>query len=81
VLDVARAAAEGPWESVWVYHHFHTVPVPTEEVTHEAWSLMAALGAARQRVRLGQMCACMGYRNPAFATQRGSMLEACTLTS
>lgn len=63
------------------YDHFHTVPVPTEEVTHEAWSLMAALGAATQRVRLGQMCTCMGYRNPAFATQRGSMLEACTLTS
>jgi F420-dependent oxidoreductase-like protein len=42
------------------------VPVPTEEATHEAWSLMAALGAATQRVRLGQMCTCMAYRNPAY---------------
>jgi F420-dependent oxidoreductase-like protein len=64
--DVARYAEAGPWESVWVYDHFHTVPVATDEACHEAWSLMAALGAATERVRLGQMCTCMGYRNPAY---------------
>jgi F420-dependent oxidoreductase-like protein len=42
------------------------VPVPTEEATHEAWSLMAALAVTTQRVRLGQMCTCMAYRNPAY---------------
>jgi F420-dependent oxidoreductase-like protein len=64
--DLVQAADRGPWESVWVYDHFHTVPVPTEEATHEAWSLMAAFGAVSERVRLGQMCTCMGYRNPAY---------------
>ena len=29
--DVAKHADEGPWESVWVYDHFHTVPRPTDE--------------------------------------------------
>ena len=43
--DVARHADAGPWESVWVYDHFHTVPQPTDEACHEAWTLMAALGA------------------------------------
>jgi F420-dependent oxidoreductase-like protein len=66
MLDVARRAEAGPWESIWVYDHFHTVPVPTDEVTYEAWTLMAALAAATERVRLGQMCTCMGYRNPAY---------------
>ena len=66
MLDIARRADAGPWESIWVYDHFHTVPVPTEEATHEAWSLMAAYAAATDRVRLGQMCTCMGYRNPAY---------------
>jgi F420-dependent oxidoreductase-like protein len=66
MLDVAKRAEAGPWESIWVYDHFHTVPVPTEEATHEAWSLMAALAASTERVRLGQMCTCMGYRNPAY---------------
>ena len=64
--DVARHADAGPWESVWVYDHFHTVPRPTDEACHEAWTLMAALGATTERVRLGQMCTCMSYRNPAY---------------
>jgi len=66
MLNVAKLAESGPYESVWVFDHFHTVPVPTEDATHEAWTLMAALGAATSRVRLGQMCTCMGYRNPAY---------------
>jgi F420-dependent oxidoreductase-like protein len=49
-----------------VYDHFHTTPVPTDEATHEAWTLMAAFAASTSRVRLGQMCTCMGYRNPAY---------------
>ncbi|MFD4179685.1 LLM class F420-dependent oxidoreductase [Rhodococcus sp. NPDC058514] len=59
-------AESGPWESVWVYDHFHTVPAPTEEATHEAWSLMSALGAVTSTIRLGQMCTSIGYRNPAY---------------
>ncbi len=66
MMDVVRAAEDGPFESIWVYDHFHTVPTPTHEATHEAWSLMAAFGAATSRVRLGQMCTCMSYRNPAY---------------
>lgn len=64
----AHADREGsPWESIWVYDHFHTVPVPSDtEATHEAWSLMSAFAASTSRVRLGQMCTCMSYRNPAY---------------
>jgi F420-dependent oxidoreductase-like protein len=69
--DVMRGLAEhadrgDAWESVWVYDHFHTVPEPTDEACHEAWSLMAAFAATTERVRLGQMCTCMAYRNPAY---------------
>jgi F420-dependent oxidoreductase-like protein len=54
------------WDSLWVYDHFHTVPVPTGEATHEAWSLMAAYAATTSRIKLGQMCTAMSYRNPAY---------------
>lgn len=57
---------DGAFTSVWVYDHFHTTPQPSDQATHEAWSLMAGLGAVTSRVRLGQMCTCMGYRNPAY---------------
>jgi F420-dependent oxidoreductase-like protein len=51
-----------------VYDHFHTIPEghQSEEATHEAWSLMAAFAATTTRIRLGQMCTCMSYRNPAY---------------
>ena len=47
---LAQAADAGPWASLWVYDHFHTVPVPTEEATHEAWTLMAAFAASTSRI-------------------------------
>ncbi|RVW04200.1 LLM class F420-dependent oxidoreductase [Rhodococcus xishaensis] len=64
--DLALRADRGPWESIWVYDHFHTVPEPTDEATHEAWSLVSAFAAITERVRLGQMCTAMSYRNPAY---------------
>lgn len=65
--DLATWADDGDaFESVWVYDHFHAVPEPNGEATHEAWSLISAFAAATSRVRLGQMCTCMAYRNPAY---------------
>jgi F420-dependent oxidoreductase-like protein len=76
MLGVARHAEAGPWESVWVYDHFHTVPRPTQEATHEAWTLMAALAAATGRLRLGQMCTCTGYRNPMYLAKVAATVDA-----
>lgn len=56
----------GIWDSLWVYDHFHTVPMPTDEATHEAWSLMSAYAATTSRIKLGQMCTAMSYRNPVY---------------
>jgi F420-dependent oxidoreductase-like protein len=64
--DLATYADNGAWDSLWVYDHFHTVPVPTDEATHEAWSLMAAYAATTSRIKLGQMCTAMSYRNPVY---------------
>ncbi|GGG22580.1 LLM class F420-dependent oxidoreductase [Rhodococcoides trifolii] len=72
---VAQHADAGPWESLWVYDHFHTVPEPTDEATHEAWSLMSAFAASTSRVRLGQMCTSMGYRNPAYLAKVAATVD------
>ena len=63
---LATHADGGAWDSLWVYDHFHTVPMPTDEATHEAWTLMAAYAATTSRIKLGQMCTAMSYRNPAY---------------
>ncbi|BDV32030.1 LLM class F420-dependent oxidoreductase [Microbacterium terricola] len=72
---LAQRADEGPWESLWVYDHFHTVPVVSEEATHEAWTLMAAFAAVTDRIRLGQMCTSMGYRNPAYLAKVAATVD------
>ncbi len=63
---LAAYADDSTWDSLWVYDHFHTVPMPTDEATHEAWSLMSAYAASTSRIKLGQMCTAMGYRNPVY---------------
>ncbi|WP_280408698.1 LLM class F420-dependent oxidoreductase [Nocardia brasiliensis] len=70
-----RADAADIWESLWVYDHFHTVPVPTAEATHEAWTLMSAFAASTSRVRLGQMCTAMSYRNPAYLAKVAATVD------
>ncbi len=77
MLDLAqRADAEEAWESLWVYDHFHTTPEPTEEATHEAWTLLAAFAATTGRVRLGQMCTCMSYREPTYLAKVAATVDA-----
>lgn len=75
ISDLAARADAGPWESVWVYDHMHTSPLTSSEATHEAWSLMSALGAVTSRVRLGQMCTCLGYRNPALLAKIAATVD------
>lgn len=75
ITGLAAHADSGPWESVWVYDHMHTAPYTRGEATHEAWSLMAGLGAVTSRVRLGQMCTCIGYRNPALLAKAAATVD------
>ena len=64
------------YASVWVYDHFHTVPSPTQDPTFECWSLMAALSQVTENVRIGQMCTCNSYRNPAYLTKVASTIDS-----
>jgi F420-dependent oxidoreductase-like protein len=73
--DVAVAAEVAGYESIWVYDHFHTVPNPTQEVTHEAWSLMGALAVTTKRIRMGQMCTCNAYRLPSYLAKVAATVD------
>jgi F420-dependent oxidoreductase-like protein len=75
MLDVARRIEDGGYDTVWVYDHFHTVPEPSQEPTFECWTVMAALAAATERVRLGQMCTCNSYRQPSYMAKVASTVD------
>ncbi|GAB3578424.1 LLM class F420-dependent oxidoreductase [Calidifontibacter terrae] len=77
MADLARRFDDhNGWESLWVYDHFHTTPEPSGEATHEAWTLMSAFAAVTQRVRLGQMCSCMSYREPTYLAKVAATVDA-----
>jgi F420-dependent oxidoreductase-like protein len=74
--DLATYVDDGDaWDSLWVYDHFHTVPMPTAEATHEAWSLMSAYAATTTRIKLGQMCTAMSYRNPVYLAKVAATVD------
>jgi F420-dependent oxidoreductase-like protein len=75
MTSVAKTIERSGYESLWVFDHFHTVPEPTQEVTYEAWSLMAALAAVTDTVRLGQMCTCNTYRPPAYLAKVAASID------
>jgi F420-dependent oxidoreductase-like protein len=75
IRAVAEAAERGGYEGLWVYDHFHTTPLTTQQATHEAWTLMAALAAATSTIRLGQMCTCVAYRPPAYLAKVAATID------
>ena len=75
MTSVAQTIEAWEYDSLWVYDHFHTVPHPTQEVTYEAWTLMAALAAVTETVRLGQMCTCNTYRQPSYLAKVAASID------
>jgi F420-dependent oxidoreductase-like protein len=74
-VAVAQQADRLGFESIWIYDHFHTVPRPTDEMTFESFTSLAALAAVTERVRLGQIVICNGFRNPALTAKMASMVD------
>ena len=76
IIEASARIEKLNYASVWVYDHFHTVPSPTQDPTFECWSLMAALSQVTENVRIGQMCTCNSYRNPAYLTKVASTIDS-----
>ena len=74
-IELAKQAEELGFESLWVFDHFHTVPA-ADRGDH----LRVVLGADRardgdERVRLGHMVVCAGFRNPALTAKMSSTID------
>ncbi len=74
-VEIAVLAEELGYDSVWVYDHFHNVPVPAHETMFECWTTLAAISQRTSRVRLGQMVGCALYRNPGLLAKVTSNID------
>src|SRR4051812_26417464 len=75
---VARLADAGPWDSIWLYDHFHTVPEPTTNSVFECWTATATLARDTSRVNIGQMVGCNGYRQPSLYAKIASTVDVAS---
>jgi F420-dependent oxidoreductase-like protein len=74
-VDIAVKAEELGFDSLWVYDHFHNVPVPAHEAVFECWTTIAAISQRTTKIRLGQMVGCNSYRNPSVLAKITSTVD------
>jgi F420-dependent oxidoreductase-like protein len=74
VAAARRADALG-FDSIWLFDHMHTTPEARDIPSFEAFTALAALAPVTERVRLGQLVTCAGFRNPALLAKMVSTLD------
>ena len=75
VRDIAVDAEAAGLDSVWVFDHvlFRFDGVTTG--IHECWTVLAAIAEATDRVELGTLVMCTGFRNAALLAKMAATLD------
>ena len=74
--QMARLAEDVGFDSIWVTDHFiHRPPDEPEHGPWECWSLLSALAAVTDRVELGTLVICTGFRNPTLLAKMADTVE------
>src|SRR5215213_6860584 len=72
---MARAAEAAGFDSIWLGDHLLSrADERPERGPWEAWTLLAALAAATERVRLGPLVACAGFHSPGLVAKMAATL-------
>jgi alkanesulfonate monooxygenase SsuD/methylene tetrahydromethanopterin reductase-like flavin-dependent oxidoreductase (luciferase family) len=76
---MARAAEAVGFDSVWIGDHLlYRADGGAERGPWEAWTMLAALGAATERVHLGPLVACAAFHPPGLiAKMAATVAEIC----
>ena len=77
VVELATAAEDAGFESVWVMDHFCQLPPlgGPDQPMLEAYTLLGALAASTSRVQLGTLVTGVTYRNPALLAKIVTTLD------
>ena len=77
VADLAEAAEDTGYKSVWVMDHFFQLPAlgGPDQPMLEAYTLLGALAACTDAVELGALVTGVTYRNPAILAKQVTTLD------
>ena len=79
VRSFARRAEDLGFDSVWAFEHLiFRFPDEPERGVHEAWTTMALLGEATQRIEIGSLVLAMRFRNPGLLAKMAVTLDDAT---
>lgn len=75
--EVARAADQAGYDSIWVMDHLFQIPVvgPAEQPMLEAYTTLGYLAANTTRATLGTMVTGVTYRNPGLLAKQVTTLD------
>lgn len=76
-LDLARRAESAGFDSVWVGDHLvYDLPDGSTRGPYEAWTTLAAVAAATERVEIGPLVASTGFHAPAMLAKQAATVDA-----
>lgn len=75
---VARTAEALGYDSIWIADHLFGIPGPGDDPFLECWTLLTAIAGETQRMRLGTMTLCNGFRSPALLAKMAATLDVIT---
>jgi alkanesulfonate monooxygenase SsuD/methylene tetrahydromethanopterin reductase-like flavin-dependent oxidoreductase (luciferase family) len=76
IRDIARTAESAGFDSLWLGDHLlFRDPVWGDRGPWEAWSLLAALGEATERVLIGPLVAATSFHNPAMIAKKAATVD------
>lgn len=75
IREMAVAAEAGGLDSLWIYDHLMFRFDGVESGLHEAWTILAAVADATDRVELGTLVMCTAFRNPGVLAKMAATLD------
>jgi alkanesulfonate monooxygenase SsuD/methylene tetrahydromethanopterin reductase-like flavin-dependent oxidoreductase (luciferase family) len=71
----ARQAERLGFDGIWVFDHFQPYPARDDRPVLEAWTTLAALSQATERIALGTLVSCAAYRPPGMTVKMAENLH------